>query len=78
MKVVVDAGGRIVLPKQLREKIGLVPGMQVDISQYGHGIQVIPAGRTARVEDEDGRLVAVSDTPVTDDDVFELIDSVRR
>jgi len=28
--------------------------------------------------EEDGELIAVSDTPVSDDDVYGLIDSMRR
>jgi hypothetical protein len=36
-------------------------------------------GRTARLErDEDGRLVAKTDTVVTDETMFAIIDSGRR
>ncbi|PRC59378.1 AbrB family transcriptional regulator, partial [Mycobacterium sp. ITM-2017-0098] len=31
MEAVIDSGGRIVLPKQLRDALGLVPGSTVDI-----------------------------------------------
>jgi hypothetical protein len=34
--------------------------------------------RTARIEEREGRLVAVADTPITDDDVLALIDAGRR
>ena len=40
--------------------------------------QVAPGGRTARLERKSGKLVAVSDTVVTDDDVFAVIDAGRR
>jgi hypothetical protein len=50
----------------------------VDISPYGAGLQLTPGGRTARLVEEDGRLVAQSRTPVTDEDVFALIDAGRR
>ena len=43
------------------------PGTIVDVSAYGAGLQVLPAGRTARIVQVDGRTVAESDTPVTDD-----------
>lgn len=57
----------------------MTPGSKVDVSAYGAGVQVTPGGRTARVQrDDDGRLVAVSETVVTDDDMFGLIDSARR
>jgi len=79
MKVTIDSGGRLLLPKSLRDSTGLLPGTQVDVSVYGGGVQLTPGGRTARLErDADGRLVAVSDTVVTDDALFALIDAGRR
>jgi AbrB family looped-hinge helix DNA binding protein len=79
MEAVIDSGGRILLPKHLRDALGLTPGSTVDISAYGAGIQVTAGGRTARLErDDDGRLVAHSDTTVSDDMMYALIDSGRR
>lgn len=78
MEATVDAVGRIVVPKPLRDALGLTPGTSVDISLYGAGLQLVPAGRTARLREVDGSLVAESETIVTDDDVFALIDAGRR
>lgn len=78
MEATLDSVGRIVVPKPLRDALALRTGARVDVSLYGIGIQIIPAGRTARLEEIDGRLVAVSDTPVTDDDVLSLIDAGRK
>ena len=78
VKVTVDQVGRILVPKALREQAGLVPGSVVDISLYGDGLHVSPGGRTARLERRDGKLVAVADTVVTDDDVVLLVESIRR
>lgn len=78
MEAVVDQVGRIVIPKSLRDRLGLTPGSRVDVSQYGDGLHVAPGGRTARLERKSGKLVAVSDTVVTDDDVFAVIDAGRR
>lgn len=79
MKAVIDSAGRVLLPKQLRDSLGLQPGTTVDISPYGAGVQLTPGGRTARLERETGgRLVARADTEVTDEMVFALIDSARR
>jgi AbrB family looped-hinge helix DNA binding protein len=78
METTIDSVGRIVLPKQLRDRLGLVPGTTVDVSQYGAGLQVLPSGRTARIVEVDGITAAESDTPVTDEIVFGLIDSLRR
>jgi AbrB family looped-hinge helix DNA binding protein len=78
MKAVVDAVGRIVVPKPLRDDLGLQPGSTVDISRYGAGLQLIPTGRTARLVDEDGVLVATGETMIDDEVVFGLLDSGRR
>jgi AbrB family looped-hinge helix DNA binding protein len=48
METVIDQASRIVLPKPIRDTLGLLPGTKVDISPYGAGAQVVPAGRTAR------------------------------
>ena len=78
MEAVVDSVGRLVVPKAMRDALGLTAGTRVDVSLYGPGLQVVPIGRTARLVEEDGRLVADSDTVVTDDDVFGLLESIRR
>lgn len=78
MEATVDEVGRIVVPKPLRDRLRLGPGTKVDVSEYGDGLHIAPVGRTARIEARDGRLVAVADTPVTDDDVLALMDSGRR
>ena len=78
VEATVDSVGRIVLPKALRDRLGFAPGTVVDVSQYGDGLHIAPAGRTARLERRGGVLVAVSDTAVGDGDVFELLDSIRR
>lgn len=49
----------------------------VDMSPYEVGIQGEDADRTARLVEEDGMLVSVSDTPVDDDVLSGLIDASR-
>lgn len=78
METSIDSAGRIVVPKPLRDALGLTPGSRVDISRYGAGLQLLPAGRTARLVDESGALVATGDTVIDDDVVFGLIDAGRR
>lgn len=73
----VDALGRVVIPKSLRDSLGLKADSPVDISLYGEGLHISPIGRTARLREEDGRLVADSDTTVTDELMFGLIDKLR-
>ncbi len=78
MKATIDSVGRIVVPKALREAIGLTPGSSVEISRYGAGLQLVPSGPTARLVDEAGVLVATGDTTIDDATVFGLIDGGRR
>ena len=78
METTIDAAGRIVVPKPLRDALGLLPGTKLDVSVYGAGIQLVPAGRTARLVEEDGVLVATGEASIDDDDVFSLLDSMRR
>jgi AbrB family looped-hinge helix DNA binding protein len=78
MKLTMDKAGRLVVPKPLREALGLGDGGEVDVSVYGAGLQIIPRSRTARIVEIDGRLVADSDTVITDEIIFELMDAVRR
>lgn len=78
MECRMDSGGRIVIPRVLRDELGLKAGSRVDVSRYGAGLQLVPGGRTARLEDRDGRMVAVGSTPVGDDELFALIDAGRR
>jgi AbrB family looped-hinge helix DNA binding protein len=78
MEATLDSVGRIVIPKPLRDALGLRTGSKVDISFYGAGLQVVPGGRTARLVEEDGMLVATGTTEIDDDIVFGLIDAGRK
>lgn len=66
MKATVDKAGRLVIPKSLRESIGLRPG-EVDVTADGAGLRVtIPADD--RLEERDGRLVIPESGMSVDDD----------
>ena len=78
MEAKIDSGGRILVPKALRDALGLEPGSVVDISRYGAGLQLIPSGRTARIVDEGGLPVATGTVEIGDEDVFTLVDAGRR
>ena len=41
MRVTIDALGRVVVPKPLRDSLGLRPGSKVDISRYGEGLTLV-------------------------------------
>ncbi len=72
-----DKAGRLVIPRALRESIGLVPG-DVEITVDGAGLHIAPLADDGLVQ-EDGLLVipAPGDT-VSDDLVRRLRDAGQR
>ncbi len=78
VEATIDKAGRIVVPKALRDALGLSPGTTLDVSTYGAGLTLVPRGRTASVVEEGGALVLDSDRQVGDGDIFGLIDAGRR
>jgi len=78
VKTTIDAAGRVVVPKPLRDALGLTPGAELDISRYGAGLQLVPAGRTARLVEEGGVRVVSGSEMIDDDVVFGLLDAGRR
>lgn len=78
MLTTIDAAGRIVVPKALRDELGLTPGSTVDISRYGSGLQVVPGGRSGHLEEVDGRLVLSGDGQIDNEDVLRLLEAGRR
>jgi AbrB family looped-hinge helix DNA binding protein len=78
MRSTIDKAGRLVIPKVLRDSVGLVPG-EVEVTPDGAGLRVEPlAGE--RLEEEDGLLVipAPGDATVSDDLVRTLRDADQR
>jgi AbrB family looped-hinge helix DNA binding protein len=43
----VGAKGQVVIPKSLRDELGLVPGSEVDFERDGDGVRILPAGVAA-------------------------------
>lgn len=77
MRTTIDKAGRLVIPKELRDKVGLVPG-DVEVELDGAGLHLAPVVTGVLVE-RDGRLVvAGAGAPLTDDDVRELRAADRR
>jgi AbrB family looped-hinge helix DNA binding protein len=74
MRVSIDKAGRLVIPKELRDRVGIVPG-EVDIVVDGAGLRIEVEGLDHIVEHE-GRLVIDTgedpDPRLTDEFVREL------
>ncbi len=77
MRTTIDKAGRLVIPKQLRDRLGLRPG-EVEVTADGAALR-IEAVAEGSVEEERGRLVIpASGDPVTVDDVRGLRDADQR
>jgi AbrB family looped-hinge helix DNA binding protein len=80
MRTTIDAGGRVVIPKSVRERLGLVPGAEVEVVEADGRVEITPASASIEVVEVDGRLVARGDglPALTDETVRETIERTRR
>jgi AbrB family looped-hinge helix DNA binding protein len=77
MKATIDKAGRLVIPKALRDQLGLGPG-EVDVTADGAALRVEPIAGDQVVERDGLLVVPASGTPVTDEMVRALRDAGRR
>jgi AbrB family looped-hinge helix DNA binding protein len=81
MRAAIDAAGRIVIPKELRERLGLHRGRPVDIRERDGRIEIEPAATPMSLVRQDGGLVAVPEEalpPLTDEMVRDTLERTRR
>jgi AbrB family looped-hinge helix DNA binding protein len=77
MRTTIDKAGRLVIPKVLRDRVGLQSG-DVEITADGATLRVEPIFDDSLVE-KDGRLVVpTSHVTITDEFVRELKDADQR
>jgi antitoxin PrlF len=43
----VGAKGQVVIPKELRDRVGLKPGSEVEFEQDGDAVRILPSGAAA-------------------------------
>ena len=75
-----DAAGRIVLPKPVRERAGLAAGMRLEIRIVDGRIEIEPAPARVTVEKKDGFWIARPEDAVPvlrQGEVDRTIDEVR-
>jgi AbrB family looped-hinge helix DNA binding protein len=82
MRTTIDSAGRIVIPKPLRDRAGLAPGQEVDVSEADGRIAIEAVSNDVRLVERDGFVAAEVDDddapPLTVDDVRSLLERVRR
>jgi AbrB family looped-hinge helix DNA binding protein len=55
----VDSAGRVVIPKELRDRYGLGPGAEIEIVALPDGVALIPKQETERRVVRRGKVVAI-------------------
>ncbi len=81
MKTAIDAAGRVVVPKALRDSLGLAAGQPLEIAERDGRLEIMPAATPMRLIDEGDGAAAVADaeTPVlTADIVRKTLERIRR
>jgi AbrB family looped-hinge helix DNA binding protein len=78
MHVSIDSAGRVVVPKRLRDELGLSPGTALEIDVVDGHLELSAPHETAKlVEGPHGPSIAATGTPITDEDVRRTLEAVR-
>lgn len=79
MKVSIDSAGRVVLPKRLRDELGISPEQPLEIEVVEGHLELSPPHQAARVvEGPNGPIVAATDTPISDEEVRRVLEAARE
>lgn len=81
MKAAIDAAGRLVIPKALRQALGLKAGQAVEIRAADGRLVIDIAATPMKLKRRGKGLVAVPESnlpPLTADQVRETLERVRR
>ncbi|MCW3027106.1 MAG: Antitoxin [Solirubrobacterales bacterium] len=81
MRVAIDGVGRIVIPKPMREELGIDGPTELELTASDGALELTVPDANARVEERDGLAVIVIDPPppmIDPEEVRATIERVRR
>jgi AbrB family looped-hinge helix DNA binding protein len=81
MRTTIDRAGRLVVPKALRDELGLEPGLDLELAARDGRLEIEPATTPVTLVEEDGAVFAVPDRELpalTAEQVRATLERVRR
>jgi AbrB family looped-hinge helix DNA binding protein len=81
MRTTIDGAGRIVIPKHMRDEIGLTAGAEVEVELHDGRIEIEPTSVDSRLVIRNGHPVFETDVemPVlTAGEVRDVLERIRR
>jgi AbrB family looped-hinge helix DNA binding protein len=79
MRVSIDRAGRIVVPKPLREELGLAPDVPLEIEVVEGHLELSAIHEPATIsEGPRGPVVSATGTPVSDEAVRRALEAARE
>jgi len=77
MRTTIDKAGRVVIPRALRDEVGLTAG-DVEVTRDGAGLRIEPVAGEGLAEEQGLLVIAAGGAAITDHDVQALRDAVQR
>ena len=79
MRVTIDRAGRIVVPKAMRDELGLTPETPLEIEVVDDHVEISnPSSSAEIVETPYGPAIATTGTTITSEDVRRVLEATRE